>query len=157
MSSRAWTNWLGVAVLVVFAVVVVQQIKEQNDKRDKEISQTRVILNKLADGFAVGNEARMNSFVPGEVLDFWGNPIELRNADTVDWVFMSAGPDGEWGTKDDLRNAPVNESNKNFGQNNRDSWTKRMKDKLEKVKQAKEAVKDAVDKVKDITRKDSEK
>lgn len=160
MSKRALTNCLGIAVLVVFAVVTLQHLHEIKAKKEDDLKAAYTKLNYFSTAFNDSDLSRMSEFVVGQVLDPWGNPIEVRDPDSKEWHFWSAGPDGEWDTKDDIRSRPV--TNPAFNGHIRSTWQQKLeaikdkankvKDVAEKVKSTKDAVKDAADKVKSIVK-----
>lgn len=100
--KRKMSSLIGVAVLGVFVIiiVVVQSTKALKDRA--KVKETEVVLNEIGEGFAHLNQEIITTWAKGEYQDAWGNHLILVG-DSGTVMFISKGPDGELGTKDDMR------------------------------------------------------
>lgn len=96
--KRAISNIVGVIALTLVLCLIFVTVMEQKAK----LAETQRGLDELAKAVADRNELRLMDWARGSERDFWENTFVLaKNSDEVQ--FLSKGPDGKLGTKDDLR------------------------------------------------------
>ncbi len=110
---------LVVAILATLATVVA--VKFGGLGEQSRIAATRTSINSIKtavetyeirmgkypgslDDLTVGSDSAPALLEKGSINDSWGNPFEFKKTGTYDFKIVSAGPDGQMGTEDDITN-----------------------------------------------------
>lgn len=110
---------LVVAILATLATVVAVKFGGQGEQARIAATRTSIAAIKTAvetyeirmgkypnsiDDLTVGSDSAPALLEKGSVNDSWGNPFEFRKTGTYDFKIISAGPDGQIGSDDDITN-----------------------------------------------------
>lgn len=96
--KKKFANGLGLtalAVLLMFLCGVSIYRGYQNRS-------TKISLDNTAASFAKGDTVVIEGWSKGNVLDFWGIPLQRMDIGEEKFQFKSAGPDGIFETEDDI-------------------------------------------------------
>ena len=110
---------LVVAILATLATVVAVKFSGQGEQARIAATRTSISAIKTAveayeirmgkypnsiDDLTVGSDSAPALLDKGKINDSWGNPFEFRKTGTYDFKIISAGPDGQIGSDDDITN-----------------------------------------------------
>lgn len=129
--SKKSTNFYAILAFALFlmVVLVVKGIEWANQRI--AIQETQVQATDIARGFGAGDQEVINTWAHGDYVDPWENQFVLVSNSHESGVAMaSRGPDGEWGTEDDIESDVVAATRPK-----RNSFKPKEKGKLEVVKE----------------------
>ena len=101
--SKKSTNIAAIVAFVIFLLVIlaVKGVGWMNLRA--QMSETQEQATEVAEGFASGNQELVTAWSNGECVDPWDNQFVLvSNSHDAGVAMASRGPDGEWGTEDDI-------------------------------------------------------
>ena len=110
---------LVVAILATLATVVAVKFGGQGEQA--RIAATRTSINAIKtavetyeirmgrypnsiDDLTSGTDSMPALLEKGAINDSWGNPFDFKKTGKYDFKIVSAGPDGQMGTEDDITN-----------------------------------------------------
>ncbi len=99
---RKYTNLFGVAVFLLFIVAICSVKGYEWHKAKKEAQKRIVDTNAQVYDLAWDIAFHIKEFPTPAPVDSWGNPLEENRTDKGVSI-LSAGPDGEYETEDDIK------------------------------------------------------